>query len=135
MSDTIQLKRRNGPANATLARGEPLVDLLNLNLWVGDGTTNHMLGTMFPAIKTASYTQSTYDGLVVMNATVSTTISLLAVSTVVMGKPVVFKNVGSGAVTLTANGIDTIDGAASLVLYQYESATLVPYAAGKWMVI
>jgi hypothetical protein len=41
-------------------------------------------------------------------------------------------NKGAGAVTILPNGTDTIAGAASLVLAQYESVTLISDGLGMW---
>lgn len=44
-------------------------------------------------------------------------------------------NKGAGAVTILPNGADTIKGAASLVLAQYESAILRSDGLGMWAVV
>lgn len=41
---------------------------------------------------------------------------------------------GAGAVTVLPNGADTIEGAASLALAQYETATLASDGLGMWFV-
>lgn len=42
---------------------------------------------------------------------------------------------GAGAVTIQPNGADTIEGAASLVLAQYETARLASDGLGMWFVV
>jgi hypothetical protein len=41
-------------------------------------------------------------------------------------------NDGSGTITVTANGTDTINGAATLILYPGDRRTFVPVADGVW---
>jgi hypothetical protein len=50
------------------------------------------------------------------------------------GQLIIIKNINTGTVTIDANS-DTVDGDASISLYQWEAAQVVDYAADKWVII
>ena len=53
----------------------------------------------------------------------------------VAGKIVTVKNVGNDAITVVGNGVQTIDGASSYILYhRYESVT-VASDGSNWIII
>jgi len=45
------------------------------------------------------------------------------------------KNIGIGDITVTPQSGDTIDGAGTVVLAQYESINIVDYKATIWLII
>lgn len=45
------------------------------------------------------------------------------------------ENTGTGLLTLDGNGSETINGATTQVLGQYQSATLRDFASGKWIIM
>jgi hypothetical protein len=51
-------------------------------------------------------------------------------------KAYTIKMINTGAVSITANGADTIDGSATAILtIQYTSVELIDYATGKWAIL
>jgi hypothetical protein len=60
------------------------------------------------------------------------TFTLPSASTVGAGWFTIFKNDGSGILTLTPNGTDTIDGNANQQLQLTESIVLISYGSGGW---
>ncbi len=52
------------------------------------------------------------------------------------GRKVIVKNSGSGTITVDANGSETIDGALTYTLNQYDAVTLQVNAAGTaWNIL
>jgi hypothetical protein len=45
------------------------------------------------------------------------------------------KNIGSGTATVTPHEGDTIDGAATIVLAQYDCIFIMDYAVGNWIIV
>lgn len=97
-----------------------------------DGTTN-VSGTKLVSYKTADYTATSADDVIVCDSSGSITITLpLATG---KGKTFSVKSIGTGATWIDGNSAETIDGSLSQVIYQYESITIVDYITGSWVII
>lgn len=83
--------------------------------------------------KTDSYTATTEDGLIVCNKATAMTITLPVASGT--GKILHIKNIGAGLVTVDGDTGDTIDGSTTAGLVQWDSITIMDYAANSWVVI
>ena len=84
------------------------------------------------AAKTTAYTVTTADKIV--NATSGTFTITLPTAVGITGQEFVIKNSGSGVVTVDGNSTETIDGATTVDLNQYDSITVVSDGA-NWIVI
>jgi hypothetical protein len=82
-------------------------------------------------VENANVTLTT-EQMVVANSGGAFNITLPA-SSLNTGRTFYIANKGAGAVTILPNGADTIEGAASLVLAQYDTATLRSDGLGMWM--
>jgi len=51
------------------------------------------------------------------------------------GRRYIIKNINTGTVTVDPDSTETIDGASSYDIPQWESITVVDYASGKWVII
>jgi hypothetical protein len=106
------------------------------------GTVNASVGkdgeAAFTGLKLAvrtvtdTTTLTAADYTVVCNKGTAMTVNLPAA---VVGTVYVVKNINTGTVTIDANSTDTIDGAATKDLTQWQSATLQCYAANSWVLI
>jgi hypothetical protein len=76
---------------------------------------------------------TTDNQVVICNSGSALTLTLP--STVGSNEVYYIKNIGAGAVTITSTGPDLIDGASTKVLAQYESANLLDYTVGVWIVL
>ena len=83
--------------------------------------------------KTATYTATTTDNVVVCNSTAAITINLPIASG--RGQSYAIKNINSGSVTVDPDGGDTIDNEPTMVLGQYDCIQLVDSSANKWSII
>jgi len=91
-----------------------------------------ILGTV--QAKTTTYTLSEDDFILECNGTF--TVSLFPADGMANGKIYIIKNVGSGTVTIDADGADTIDGAGSITLAQWEVARLcVNNGTNGWLTL
>lgn len=81
--------------------------------------------------KTASYTLTLQDDIVVFNAT-TLTATLPAANTVPAGKTLTIKNIFAGNLTVARTGTDTIDGATSQTLAQWANSTYMSDGTGQW---
>lgn len=81
----------------------------------------------------SDYIVKSTDFFIICNSGLALSLSLKSA----IGKQDVFyiKNIGVGAVTITANLPDLIDGAATKVLNQYESCLIYDYDVNVWIVI
>jgi hypothetical protein len=84
-------------------------------------------------VVTATTTELTTDGVIVCNKTTAMTVTLLAATG--SGRTRTIKNINTGTVTIDGDSGDTIDGDTTMALGQWDSVTLVDYAANKWVVI
>lgn len=87
--------------------------------------------------KTADYTLTNSDDVIIFNATSAAALTLHAVSGATQ-KPYRVKNIGSADVTLAVSGSDTIDGDTSLVLTAggapQAAVTIIPNGGTAWYV-
>lgn len=81
--------------------------------------------------KVANYTVLDIDYLIDCT---SGTFTVTLPPVVVVGKTYIIKNSGTGVITLEGDGTETIDGALTLVLNQYDSYTVVSNGA-NWIII
>lgn len=83
--------------------------------------------------KTSDYTLTTADDVVIANKATAITITMPAATG--SGRRFIVKSIGAGACTIDGDGADTIDGAATAVLSQYDAAQLIDYAANAWVIV
>lgn len=83
--------------------------------------------------KTSTYTATTLDEVIICNKTTAMTINLPAATG--SGQTYSVKSINTGAITVDANSSETIDGALTQVIYQWESITVVDYVTGAWIII
>lgn len=129
--------------NGNYVNGVPTA--VDYSLWIrnadGVGFTATMLqlASLFASLASQNLVVSvvsistvlTTQQLLVVNSGGATNQALPA-SSLNTGRGFKIFNKGAGAVTILPNGTDTIAGAASLVLAQYESATLISDGLGMW---
>tara|TARA_R110000868_G_scaffold293_1_gene2398 strand:+ start:644 stop:976 length:333 start_codon:yes stop_codon:yes gene_type:complete len=86
------------------------------------------------AAKTTTYVITTSDDVIVGNhATVAFTVTLPTLASSAKSKFTI-KNKGAAVVTLDGDGAETIDGAATTILNQYESVTVINDTT-QWLII
>jgi hypothetical protein len=84
--------------------------------------------------KSGTYTATDSDYII--NCTSGTfQVSLPASASVVAGKIYNVKNSGAGVITVAANGAETIDGANTRTLNQYDNVVVANTATGSWIVL
>ena len=83
--------------------------------------------------KTADYTATTADNVIICNKATAMTITLPAATG--KGQEFTIKNINAGTVTVDGNSSDTIDGSATKDLLQWASITIIDYAANAWAVV
>jgi hypothetical protein len=102
-----------------------LADLTAIaRLFLAQGTIN---------ILTDTGNASATDAITICNKSTAMTCNLPAASGSGLLKTV--KSIGLGVVTVDGNGSDTIDGATTIQLTQWDSVTLFDYAAGAWVIV
>lgn len=74
------------------------------------------------------------DAYQIINCTANTFTVTLPTAVGISGREYIIKNSGSGVITLDGDGTETIDGALTLVLNQYDSYTVVSNGA-NWVII
>jgi hypothetical protein len=84
------------------------------------------------AVKDADYTAGAADEVIIANKGSAITITLPAATAT--GRMYIIKNIGAGDCTVDGNGAETIDGAATQTLNQWESIEIVDYASGAWII-
>jgi hypothetical protein len=84
-------------------------------------------------VVTDSTTETTSDGLIVCNKGTAMTVTLLAATG--SGRKRKIKNIGAGVVTVDGNASETIDGQTTQAVNQWNSMTIVDYAAGAWVIV
>ena len=72
------------------------------------------------------------DELIVCNKTTPFTVTL---PQAVVGKNLTIKNINTGTVTVDGDGSDTIDGATTALIYQWESMQLQCSADNTWVIL
>lgn len=84
-------------------------------------------------IKTTTYGILATDDVIICNSATAFTVTLPTASG--SGKLVEVKNINSGVVTIEGASSDTIDGDLNIAILQWESVSLVDYAANKWVIV
>lgn len=128
------IKRMNGSA---LVAGDIVSG--QLYLAVQDGTNFLLINPTLAgpelavfSIKTTTYTTLATDKIILGNhASTPFTVTLIAATG--SGRIQEFVNVGAAAMTLDGNSSETINGATTLVLAQWEGAKLLDYGSGTWV--
>lgn len=93
------------------------------------------------AAQTANFTVWSDDvagaprGIYLCSNTIAATMPAANSTDAAAGRVVTIKNNGSGTVTVTPDGSDTVDGAASLALAAGDAATLVSDGTSDWVII
>jgi hypothetical protein len=88
-------------------------------------------GLVTPA--TGTMTTSTSTRTVVCDSALAMTVNLHAA--VGSGQRITVKSINVGAVTVDADGAETIDGAPTFPLAIWDRVTVVDYAVGAWAII
>jgi hypothetical protein len=83
--------------------------------------------------ETSTYTETAGDHLIVCDKGTVMTVNLLPATG--SGRVRIIKSINTGAVTVDGDSGDTIDGATTQVMAQWDSMQIVDYAAGKWVII
>lgn len=101
-------------------------------LAVGSGA-----GTVTVATKTANYTATSADDVLIFNATSDVTLTMHSVATAT-SKPYRVKNIGSSSLTIAPNGADTFDGDSSIILspggVPQQAVELIPNGGTAWYI-
>lgn len=98
-------------------------------------------GFLPPTAKTASFTVWAGDTagapevLYLCTNTITATLPAATSTDAALGRLARIKNNGAGTVTVSPDGSDTVDGAASLALAAGDSVTLVSDGTSDWVVI
>ena len=95
--------------------------------------TTNVAGIKAVAYKTTDYTATSADNVIICDSAGSVTITLP--NAVGKGKEFSVKSIGLGTTWIDGSGAESIDGAASVPVYQYDSITVVDYTVGSWVVI
>ena len=82
---------------------------------------------------TGNHTVTAYERVVVVDSGAAATVTLPAATG--SGQVVAISSVGAGAVTVDGDGSETINGALTQTIYQYEAITVCDYASGAWTVL
>ncbi len=80
---------------------------------------------------TTAYTQVVRDDVIIANSAIAFDVDLIIVSSAV--KAITIRNDGTATVTITANVVDNIDGAATVALTAGTSIILVPTSTNDWL--
>ena len=83
--------------------------------------------------KTATYTATVNDDLMICNSTTAFTIDLPAASGT--GKRFAVKNINTGTVTVDGDSTDTIDGLTTQTVAQWQCIEVMDYVANKWVIV
>jgi hypothetical protein len=122
----------------TVPDGEDWVYLILKAGGVGDDRkikVNNLCGGVTRSgvtVVTNTYAILTTDATVVGNKATPFTATL---PVAVTGQRFTIKNIGAGLVTLAGHSSDTIDGATSLVLQQWDRVTVQCCVANTWIII
>lgn len=101
-----------------------------VGLTVSGGVTTTAGKKDATATKTADYTATTADEVLVADKATAIKFTLPAATG--SGQHYHMANINTGALTVQANGAETIWGSNTQVVYQYESIDLWDHATGKW---
>jgi len=100
--------------------------------FTGIATTNGRKEVVTP--QTATFTITTAMGVIVCNHATVAIVATLPTLASSANCRFTIKNKGAAAVTLDGDGAETIDGAANVVLNQYESVTVINDTT-QWLII
>jgi hypothetical protein len=113
------------------------IDLGNSTYQYKDGYFNGTLYTdgriLSYVVKTDTYTATTDDDVIICNKASAMDIDLPAATG--SGRRFTIKNINTGTVTIDPDGAETVDGAASYAVPQWDSITVLDYASGAWVII
>jgi hypothetical protein len=98
-----------------------------------DGTITTDGRCLGVVVKTDTYTATSDDNVIVCNKASAMTINLPAATGT--GREYIIKNINTGLVTIDGNGSETIDGSTTASIMQWESAQIVDYSSGAWIII
>lgn len=87
------------------------------------GASPPIQGALRVTTVTDTYSALSTDDLIICNK--GTSFTLTIPTTITEGKVFQVKNIGAGTVTIQSSGAETIDGAASVAIIQWESITIV----------
>jgi hypothetical protein len=110
-------------------------DTKQLGTWTGTAWVWGIPGGVV-AVKTTTYVITAADQVIIGNSTTAFAITLPPATG--SGAQYSVKNVNTGVVTLTADTTgtaDTIDGATTVALAQYEGVVVVDYISNKWAIL
>ncbi|MDD5651339.1 MAG: hypothetical protein PHF86_13150 [Candidatus Nanoarchaeia archaeon] len=82
---------------------------------------------------TTDYNLTDGNDIIIVSANSGTNINLKAATGSVKNYKI--KSIGTGTITISANGTDTIDNETYQTITQWECINIVDYAAGKWAII
>jgi hypothetical protein len=152
---SVQVKRRRDTAaniaGFTPAQGELIVDVTNNRVIVGDGSTvggwpaaklSDVPTVSRHAVSDANYTALTTDRLIAYTAiTAARTVSLPTAASYPVGTLLIVADEtgncsSSKTITLSANGMDVIDGSSGFVLEAaYAAVAIESNGSGAWTVV
>ena len=112
------------------------VDLVTLLTIAGTAVAQDDLQTLLDAaevfdittVSSGPYAVLATDDEIRFNGTFTVTLPAATGS----GRPLALKNIGTGTITITPDGTDTIDGFSSVYLYQRGGYGLIDGATGRW---
>lgn len=84
------------------------------------------------SVQTTTYGVAATDYVIVCNSATAFTVTIPTAAAT--GRILIIKNINIGSITVSKSG-DTIDGAASQVLNQWDAITLCDYAANAWIIL
>ncbi len=99
-----------------------------------DSSGSNFAGAIIYPVTSVSATHTTDEDDYIINCTANTfTVNLIAVGGLA-GRTYIIKNSGSGVITVDGDGTETIDGATTVDLNQYDSITVVSDGT-NWIII
>ena len=125
------------PASSAIREGRVYIEDDGLHrMWRDNGSAWEQFGCPLSTAlvtKTASYTATDADGIIVVDATVGNVVITLPSAIGSLGKGYTVKRTDGSANTVTVQGAETIDDAASQLLNQYDSLVVVSDNAEWWI--
>lgn len=135
---TLLLKRGtlanlNTANNKSIAvQGEPAYTTDSKQVYIFDGTDFIPISARHAVVvKTADYTATTMDEVIVCNKSGTMTITLPAATG--LGKCFTVKSINS-TVIVDGNSAETIDGELTQIINKWDSITVCDYASGVWII-
>ena len=93
----------------------------------------YYLGGGVSRVVTDTTTELTTDGSIICNKATAMTVNLLAATGSNRIRDIA--NINDGAVTVTPDGADIINGESSQIVYKNSCMVIKDYAANKWIII